>query len=119
MAAWRPPIEHRAPDAMDTSALERLDSFPYRHRVGELMSGPVVTIEAARPVADAARLMNERRISSVVVLDGEDRLLGIVTERDVLRLVASGSGSLAQPVATAMTAPVHGIEADAPVYRAL
>jgi CBS domain-containing protein len=119
MAAWRPFIEHRARDAMDTSALERLDSFPYRHRVGELMTVPVATIDAARPVGDAARLMNEQRISSVVVLDDEDRLLGIVTERDVLRLVASGSGGLADPVAAVMTAPVHGIEADAPVYRAL
>jgi hypothetical protein len=33
MAAWPPPIDHRARDAMDTSALERLDSFPYgEHR---------------------------------------------------------------------------------------
>jgi signal-transduction protein with cAMP-binding, CBS, and nucleotidyltransferase domain len=119
MAAWRPPIEHRAREAMDTTALERLDSFPYRHRVGELMTTPVVTIHAARPIAEAAHLMNERRISSVIVLDDEDRLRGILTERDVLRLVARGAGGLAEPVSAAMTAPVHAIEADAPIYRAL
>ena len=119
MAAWLPPIARRAADAMDTTALERLDSFPYRHRVGELMTGPVVAIDQDRPVAEATRLMSERRISSVIVLDGEGRLHGILTERDVLRLVAAGPGGLANPVLSAMTTPVHAIEADAPVYRAL
>lgn len=119
MVAWLPPIARRAADAMDTTALERLDSFPYRHRVGELMTGPVVAIAQDRPVAEATRLMSERRISSVIVLDGEGRLHGILTERDVLRLVAAGPGGLAKPVLSAMTTPVHAIEADAPVYRAL
>lgn len=104
---------------MDTSALARLDSFPYRHRVGELMTAPVAAIDADRPVAEAARLMADRRISSLVVVDDSGRLRGILTERDILRLVAAGPDRLAQPVGTAMTAPVHAIEADAPVYRAL
>lgn len=104
---------------MDTAALERLDSFPYRHHVGDLMTTPVVTVDPDRPVAEATRLMSERRISSVVIVDREGRLHGILTERDVLRLVAAGPGRLADPVSTAMTAPVHAIEADAPVYRAL
>ena len=104
---------------MDTAALERLDSFPYRHHVADLMTAPIVTIDPDRPVAEATRLMSERRISSVIVLDGEGRLHGILTERDVLRLVAAGPARLADPVSAAMTAPVHAIEADAPIYRAL
>lgn len=120
MAAWRPPNAHRDGDAMDTMALERLDSFPYRHRANELMTTPVVTIDAARPVMEAALLMIERRISSVVILGADGRLAGIVTERDVLRAIAAGGpGGLATPVSAAMTAPVHAIEADAPLYRAL
>ncbi|MDI1285928.1 MAG: DUF294 nucleotidyltransferase-like domain-containing protein [Reyranella sp.] len=104
---------------MDTSALERLDSFPYRHRVGELMTSPVVTIGPDRPVAEATRLMNDRYISSVIVLDADGRLRGILTERDVLRLVAAAPDRLADPVSAAMTTPVHAIETDAPIYRAL
>ncbi|MCF8534412.1 MAG: DUF294 nucleotidyltransferase-like domain-containing protein [Reyranella sp.] len=119
MAALLPPIAHRARDAMDTTALEQLDSFPYRHRVDELMTSPVVTMDPGRPVAEAARLMRERRISSVLVLDGDGRLHGILTERDVLRVVADGPGRLADPIAMTMTSPVQSIEADAPVYRAL
>lgn len=119
MAVWRRPIAHRTRDAMDAAALERLDSFPYRHRVDELMTAPVVTVEPGRSVAHATRLMSERRISSVIVLDGEGRLCGILTERDVLRLIAADSGRLSDPISAAMTTPAHAIEADAPVYRAL
>ncbi len=119
MAAWRPPIARRGRDAMDTTALERLDSFPYRHRVDELMTAPVATVDAGRPVAEAARLMSERRISSVIVLDNEGRLRGILTERDVLRLVATGPAKLSGPISGAMTTPVQAIEADALVYRAI
>lgn len=104
---------------MDTAALERLDSFPYRHRASELMTSPVAAIEAARPLAEAARLMIERRISSVVILGPDGRLAGIVTERDILRAATVGTGGLAAPVSSAMTAPVHAVEADAPLYRAL
>lgn len=104
---------------METAALERLDSFPYRHRASELMTAPVVTIDAARPAIEAVHLMVERGISSVVVLAKDGRLAGIVTERDLLRVLAAGTGWLAGPVSAAMTTPVHAIEADAPLYRAL
>jgi signal-transduction protein with cAMP-binding, CBS, and nucleotidyltransferase domain len=104
---------------MDTSALAQLDSFPYRHRVDELMTAPVTAIDGSQPVTEAARLMADRRISSLVVVDEAGRLRGIMTERDVLRLVAGGPERLGSIVAAIMTAPVHAIEASAPVYRAL
>ena len=104
---------------MDTSAIERLDSFPYRHGVRDLMSAPVITIAAGDTVAAAARLMSERRISSLIILDGEGRAGGILTERDVLRLVAAGASADTATVGDTMSAPVQTIEADALVYRAL
>ncbi len=104
---------------METAALERLDSFPYRHRANELMTAPVMAIEATRPAIEAVHLMVERGISSVVILATDGRLAGIVTERDLLRVLAAGADSLAGPVSAAMTTPVHAIEADAPLYRAL
>ncbi len=104
---------------MDTAPLERLDSFPYRHRVADLMSAPIVAIATGASIAEAARTMIERRVSSVAVLDGDGRLAGIVTERDVLRLVARDAADFATAVGQVMTSPVHGIAADALVYRAL
>jgi CBS domain-containing protein len=104
---------------MDLSALERLDSFPYRHRARELMTAPLVTIDAGRSIAEAAALMARRRVGSVVVLDSEGRAAGIVTEHDVLRLVARDPAQLVRPVSEEMSRPVHGIDADALIYRAL
>ena len=64
--------------------------------VGEIMAPDVLGLEPATSLVDAARRMHERRVGAVVVQDGE-RLVGIVTERDILRAVATGAigGSVA------------------------
>ncbi len=103
---------------MDVVSLERIDSFPYRHRVADLMTTPVVTVAPSVTVADAARVMSERSVSSVLVVN-DSGLVGILTERDVLRLVAADAGRLANVVAREMSTPVHAIAADVMIYRAL
>jgi len=104
---------------VDTAPLERLDSFPYRHRVADLMTAPIVAVPATATVAEAARTMIERHVSSVAVLDDAGRLQGIVTEHDVMRTIVRDSAHPALGVAEIMGTPVHGIDADALVYRAL
>ena len=104
---------------MELSSLERLDSFPYRHRARELMTAPLVTVDAGRSIAEAAALMTDRRVGSVVVLDSEGRPAGILTEHDILRLVVRGATHLVRPVCEEMSRPVHAIDADALIYRAL
>jgi CBS domain-containing protein len=51
---------------------------------GELMSTPPVTVRAQDSLAHSARLMAARHIERLPVLDEEDRLVGIVTRRDLL-----------------------------------
>ncbi|HEY2957476.1 MAG TPA: CBS domain-containing protein [Actinomycetota bacterium] len=58
-------------------------------QVRNLMKVPVVAIEPGRSVREAAQLMQDNVIGSVVVQDG-GRTVGIMTERDVLRAVAEG-----------------------------
>ena len=70
--------------------------------VGEIMTPDVLGLEPATSLVEAARRMHERRVGAVVVLDGQ-RLVGIVTERDVLRAVATGA--IGGSVSDAMT---HG-----------
>ncbi len=69
--------------------------------------GPdVVTVSGAQTVMDAVRVLVERNIGGVVVVDGE-QIVGILTERDVLRLTAEGPERLtALTVETAMTRDV-------------
>jgi CBS domain-containing protein len=53
------------------------------------MSRDLLTVDAALPLAEVAARMVERSVGAVLVLDDE-RLAGILTERDVLRAVARG-----------------------------
>lgn len=63
----------------------------------------VVTIASADTVLGAAQVLVERNIGSLVVEEG-GRPVGIITERDVLRLTARRPGELGQTtVATVMT----------------
>jgi CBS domain-containing protein len=50
----------------------------------EVMTKPAVTIHEDAPVAEAARLMQSRKVKRLPVVDGNGRLRGIVTRTDVL-----------------------------------
>jgi CBS domain-containing protein len=50
----------------------------------EVMTKPAVTISEDAPVAEAARLMQSRKVKRLPVVDGNGRLRGIVTRTDVL-----------------------------------
>jgi acetoin utilization protein AcuB len=54
--------------------------------VSHLMSAPAVTIDADEPLEAATRLMLQRKIGSLPVLE-RGRLVGILTETDVLRRI--------------------------------
>ncbi len=60
--------------------------------VGEIMSQPVVTAVPSQTVQQAARLMHRAKVGSVVVVDDE-RPIGILTERDLVRYASSSPGS--------------------------
>jgi acetoin utilization protein AcuB len=54
--------------------------------VGQIMSAPPITIESYEPLENATRLMLERKVGSLFVLD-HGRLVGILTETDILRRI--------------------------------
>lgn len=77
-----------------------------------MMPEPVVLSPDAR-VQDALQLMNERRIGSVLIGDGDGRLAGIFTERDLLkRVVKAIPGWREYPITAWMTANPHVIGPD-------
>ncbi len=68
------------------------------------MSHPVVTAQPAETVAVVAQRMREHKVGSVVVIDHDDRAIGILTERDMIRLAAAGSDASTAKVSEWMTA---------------
>lgn|SRR5690606_35502032 len=60
-------------------------------RVSHLMHTPAVTCRSGAPIGDVARLMRDRNVGSVIVVDDIGYLAGIVTDRDIaVRGVAEG-----------------------------
>lgn len=60
-------------------------------RVRDFMSHPAVAIAPDRPIAEAAQLMLEHRVSGLPVVDATGRLVGIVSEHDLLRRRSNGA----------------------------
>ena len=71
-------------------------------QVADVMHTDVKSADAEDTFADVAKTMRTNGISSVVVLEGK-KLAGIVTERDIVNLVAAGGDPHAVKVAHGMT----------------
>ncbi|MGH2739723.1 MAG: CBS domain-containing protein [Actinomycetota bacterium] len=70
--------------------------------VKDLITGEPFSVEPSTTVAEAATMMAERRIGSALVMEGE-KLLGIFTERDVLRAMGEQFDAAQHPVSEWMT----------------
>jgi len=67
----------------------------------------VVSIEAGSSLGEAARLLSDRRIGALIVVDGKQPVSGILSERDIVRAVAThGAQALNEPVSRFMTGQV-------------
>ncbi len=67
----------------------------------------VVTILPDRTLADAARVLADRRIGAVVVANADQAVVGILSERDIVRALArSGPEALSDGLSRHMTAEV-------------
>ena len=60
-------------------------------QVKDIMTSPVVSIEPDTSVTQAVRIMLQRHISGLPVVDKDGRLVGVVTEGDLLRRAETGT----------------------------
>jgi CBS-domain-containing membrane protein len=97
--------------------------------VGDVMTRDVVSVPRGMSLKDAGRLLVEHRISGVPVVDGDARVLGVLSTADVLpkevggvpygrRAVNVGAKLEAVTVGQAMTAPALTIEPQRPISSA-
>jgi CBS domain-containing protein len=83
--------------------------------VGEVMTKGLLELAEETPLVEAATAMTEHRVGSALVVEG-GRLIGIVTERDVLRAV--GSGGVDDKVGDWMTRQPETVDADESTQQA-
>lgn len=76
----------------------------------------VVTTQPHRTLREVAALLAERRVGAAVVSDPSMSILGIVSERDIVRAIGAGNASaLEEPVSRHMTARVTTVTEDTPI----
>lgn len=85
--------------------------------ISDVMPVRLVTVSPKATVADAIAEMVAAKVGSVAVTE-ESRLVGILTERDILRLASEGASFDQTPVEQAMTASVVTISPDGDVVSA-
>ncbi|MCA1727108.1 MAG: CBS domain-containing protein [Actinobacteria bacterium] len=82
------------------------------------MSKDLVAVSPSASVAEAATVMGERRVSSTLVMDGDD-MLGIFTERDIVRALAQHHDASGHQVSEWMTADPTSVPHDMAIQDAL
>ena len=103
------------------AVLARIDSFPYRHRLRDLMRSPPLFIDADIALHKALEQMIDAQVSSLYVNPRDaDGPAGIVTERDLLReFRRHGSAAFDTPVHSVAVFPLESLRDEAFVYRAI
>ncbi|MDQ6920899.1 MAG: CBS domain-containing protein [Candidatus Dormibacteraeota bacterium] len=87
-------------------------------RVSDAMSRELNRTGPETTIADAASLMSQRRIGSTLVCRG-DRLLGIFTERDILRAVSHDASAMHDSLEHWMTRRPRTVAPDTDLDEAL
>jgi CBS domain-containing protein len=73
----------------------------------EIKGRDVVTMEPGASLDTAAKMLAERRIGAVIVLGADARVVGILSERDIVRALAErGTGAMNEPLSQVMTRKV-------------
>ena len=78
--------------------------------VGDAMNARLVTMESASSLAEAASVMSQARVGSVLIMSGET-LQGILTERDIVRAISHDVGAPRDEIAHWMTTNPTTVEA--------
>ncbi|MEJ2576981.1 MAG: putative nucleotidyltransferase substrate binding domain-containing protein [Gammaproteobacteria bacterium] len=86
--------------------------------VGDLIKKAPVTIAADKTIQQAAQVMAEQDVSSVLITD-DGRLTGLVTDRDLRKRCVAVGLSVDQPVSAIMTSNLETIQRNALMIQAL
>ena len=87
------------------------------HFVRDIMKGKVVSIDETKTIKDAANMMNEARIGSIIITK-DDAPIGILTERDFITKIAVEEIPLSAPLSEVMTKPLLVVGPNQTVWEA-
>ncbi len=68
-------------------ALAQMEAYPFQKRLADIMTSPVETCSAETCVPELARRMTQKQIGAMLVCNNQQRLIGIISERDLISKV--------------------------------
>ena len=109
--------------SQDLAPLARIDPYPYSHRIADLMLGDPVILSPDATLGSAAAAMHDSAADCVFVGTDADRIIGIVSERDIVSQVRQPVSDATRvrrlPLDTIMSSPVITVGADDFMHVAL
>jgi acetoin utilization protein AcuB len=99
-------LRHRlfAPDVFPSIGAVRVEELLSTVRVSDVMSTPVASVDSGTDLREAARAMAEKKVGSLPVVE-RDRVVGIVTETDMLRHIVGADACCADVEAIVVSYP--------------
>ncbi len=101
-----------------SSATRVSEDSPLNAPLRSLLARPPITCAPDTPLGEALAVMDREHIGSLVVVDGEQRPLGVFTLHDVLSRVALPRAGHDMPMAELMTPDPHSVPPEARAYEA-
>jgi CBS domain-containing protein len=99
---------------------DRIDLFPFQHRLADVMTAASTGISPKDTIATAVNELAEQYTSCLISIDRNRRPIGILTEHDVIKaLAAHGAAALTMHVDTMMSSPVATMPPDAFLFAAI
>ncbi len=86
--------------------------------IRQLIKRSLVTVEDCASIRDAARVMEKHNVGLLVVVDKDGKMIGVISERDIARLVAEGVDLDKTPVKEVVKREVVTIREDESVAKA-
>ena len=87
--------------------------------VADIMTGKVVTLSPHHSFSQAANLMNDRYFRHCVVVDAQGHIVGVISDRDILRALARNPNSRSKSVEQIMTHNPVTVRRDTPIADAV
>ena len=84
-------LVYASPTPTTTLSVFEVDYILSRTKIGQIIQGPVITVEPDLPIEEAARLMVDHRIGCLPVVE-DDELIGIISDTDIFRAFVEGLG---------------------------
>ncbi|MCL4297305.1 MAG: CBS domain-containing protein [Anaerolineae bacterium] len=80
-------VREAEPSSATSLSIWEVNYLLAKLKIGEIMTPKPITISAEETIGQAARLMLEKKVSGLPVVDEKQHVIGIITESDIFRMV--------------------------------